>query len=90
MAAPLMSFTVQDLVAWWRNSCQSGALIALIKGYMLLIYLRQGTLAPFNCQHIYNPSKSGIVDRVPNILGYGLPERGRSVVVISNKANVAV
>lgn len=90
MAAPLMSFTVQDLVASWRNSCQSGALIGLIKEYMLLICLRQGTLTPFNCQHIYNPSKSGIVDRVPNILGYGLPERGRSVFVISNKANVAI
>lgn len=89
-AAPLMSFTVQDLVPGWRNSCQSGALIGLIKEYMLLIYLRQGTLTPFNCQHIYNPSKSGIVDRVPNILGYGLPGRGRSVFVISNKANVAV
>lgn len=90
MAEPLMSVTVQDLVAWCRNSCQSGALIGLIKECMLLIYLRQGTLTPFNCQHIYNPSKSGIVDRVPNILGYGLPERGRSVFVISNKANVAV
>lgn len=68
MAAPLMSFRVQDLVVSWRNSCQSGALIGLIKEYMLLICLRQGTLTLFNCQHIYNPSKSGIVDRVPNIL----------------------
>lgn len=66
------------------------ALIGLIKEYMLLIYRRQRTLTLFNCQRIYNPSKSGIVDRVPNILDYVLSVRVRFVIVISNKANVAI
>lgn len=66
------------------------ALIGLIEDYMLLICLLQRTLTPFNCQCIDNPSKSGIVDRVPNILDYVLSERVRSVIVISNKADVAI
>lgn len=68
----------------------SVALIGLIKEYVLLIYLRQRTPAPFNCQHICNPPESGIVGRVPNILDFVLSERVRSVVVISNKANAAI